>query len=663
MVTLTIDGITVEVPEGTTVLRAAEKAGVKIPTLCDHPHLTPFGGCRLCIVEVQGFRVPIASCTLPASQGMVVQTNTDKLRASRKFILSMLFSERNHFCPFCQLSGGDCELQNAAYAEGMTHWLIQPNWNTYAVDTSHPYFVLDHNRCIMCQRCVRACGEITGNFTLSVAERGSASILVADCNTPLGKSTCVSCGNCVQACPTGALIDRQSAYHGLEKRLERKQTVCVGCSVGCGIDALVADNQLIRLEGNWNAPVNKGAMCKTGRFETPAENRARLRAPLLRKDGKLEPVTWEEALDAVAAHLKPLAGQPGSGVAALVSSRLPAESLSLFKQLFANGLSSDMVTSTEEGWPTRLPAELAEQTGAAFEANLDAVRSADCVMVIGADLVEHHQVAGFFVKRALPKGVRLIVVDPQENGMDDLAAHTLKAPAGSDVEVLRAMQAAALKAGLAKNAGTIADVEATLAAAPAATGLALEAIAGAAQMLAAAVNPVILYGKNLTAPAGETQAAALKELVALARTVGAGVLSVKGKANSLAVSQYGLDRPFELNGHQAAYVALGDDEPSKRLVKRLEKAPFRVVQASHVSPLTEAADVVLPVTNWAEQEGHYLNLEGRLQAARQLLQAPQNVWANDQVFTALAGRLGVALQSNWKEQLFQRVSPVAMIEN
>ena len=188
--------------------------------LCHHPALKPYGGCRLCVVEVDGFRTMQASCTLPASNNMVVRTDTPALRESREFVLSMLFSERNHFCPFCQVSGGDCELQNSAYDEDMTHWPIQPNWTIFPVDTSHPYYVLDNNRCILCRRCVRACGELVGNFTLAIEERGANNMLIADVGVPLGESTCIKCGTCVQVCPTGALIDRRErvsrprAQHG-----------------------------------------------------------------------------------------------------------------------------------------------------------------------------------------------------------------------------------------------------------------------------------------------------------------------------------------------------------------------------------------------------------------------------------------------------------------
>jgi len=157
---LIIDDKEIEVQKGTTVLNAARLAGVEIPTLCDHPALEPYGGCRLCLVEIEGARTLQPACTLPASNNMVIHTQTKKVTDARKFVLSMLFSERNHFCPYCQVSGGDCELQNAAYDEEMTHWPLQPNWNHFEVDASHPYFILDHNRCILCRRCVRACAEL-----------------------------------------------------------------------------------------------------------------------------------------------------------------------------------------------------------------------------------------------------------------------------------------------------------------------------------------------------------------------------------------------------------------------------------------------------------------------------------------------------------------------
>ncbi|HLF73250.1 MAG TPA: 2Fe-2S iron-sulfur cluster-binding protein, partial [Anaerolineales bacterium] len=434
MVQITINGKQIEVPKGTTVLRAAEMAGVYIPRLCDHKELTPYGGCRLCIVEVQGVRVPMASCTLPVSNGMVVNTETEALKKSRQFILSMLFSERNHFCPFCQISGGDCELQNAAYHEEMTHWPIQPGWKDFVVDTSHPYFVLDNNRCILCRRCVRACAEMSGNFTLSVAERGAKSMIVADTDVPLGDSTCIKCGSCVQVCPTGALIDRTSAYQSHVKDLSEIKSVCLGCSVGCSVKIMVRDNRIVRIEGDWDGQVNRGVLCEHGRYDAITESRKRITSPLMKKNGRLEPVSWEEALKAVAGRLQPLAGQK-DGVAAIASTRLPAETLNAFKELFVDKFESELVTSVEEGMPTAATSRIAERQGA-FEGKLDMLRNADTVLCIGANVSRTHMMAGFLFKRNLSRGTRLINIDPEETALDELANLSLRNKPGSDLALI-----------------------------------------------------------------------------------------------------------------------------------------------------------------------------------------------------------------------------------
>jgi len=527
------------------------------------------------------------------------------------------------------------------------------------VDTSHENFILDNNRCILCRRCVRACSELVGNYTLGIAERGSDCMLVADANVPLGDSSCISCGVCLQVCPTGALIDRQSAYHGHEKQLTCTESICVGCSVGCGINVLTSDNNLVRIEGNWEAPVNGGLLCKVGRFDPVNEKRQRIRSPLVRKNGKLEPASWEEALGVVTKAIKPLAGKNGNGVAAIGSTRLPVESLAIFKQLFADQLRSDMVTTLEEGQPSALPAAVADEIGQPFEGSLDILRTADCVLTIGVNLVDNHQVAGFYMKRNISLGSKLIVVDPHENGMEDFATHVLRPAANSDLDVILGMQAAIVKADMTRAAAPQINTSQVLANLTRKTGLAEAKLTAAAQALASAAKPVIVYGKGITV---NGTADTIKALVTLAKITGASLISVKGDANSLAASQYHLDHVFKLNGHQAAYVALGDDEPSQRLIQRLGKAPFLAVQAAYHSPLTEMANVVLPVTQWAEQDGHYLNLDGRLQTAHKALQAPVGVWANEQVLTRLAEALSLPTNGSWKESLFQRVAPVTILE-
>lgn len=660
MVQLTINGKQIEAPEGTTVLSAAKRAGIDIPTLCAHKELTPFGGCRLCIVEVQGFRVPIASCTLPVSNGMVINTDTEAIKKSRKFILSMLFSERNHFCPFCQVSGGDCDLQNAAYHEGMTHWPMQPGWNKFPVDTTHPYFVLDNNRCILCRRCVRACGELVGNFTLAMAERGASTLVVADTNVPLGESTCIKCGTCVQVCPTGALIDRTSAYQGHDLAMTEIKSVCAGCSVGCGIKLIVHDNRIVRIEGDWEGAVNHGVLCEHGRYDPMNEKRNRINSPLMRKDGKLTPVSWDEALGSVADRLKPLAGKPTDGVAALASSRLPVEVLAMFRELFGEGLKSDMVTSSEEGMTTAAVSALAEKDGP-FEGKLDVLRNADMVLCVGANLLRSHMVAGFMVKRALPKGLRLVNIDLQPSELDDLADISLKPAAGSDQAVIEALQAIIVKENLGRTPFAVQNPDEIIEKAAQVSGVSLDDLTRAARLLANAVSPVIVFGKGITAQRDTNLVLSLVELAKLTGAVDSerfGLISVKGEANSEAAAQLSLDQQFTLNGHQAVFALIGDDHISKRLTERLIKAPYLVVQASYESAITEKADVVLPVTLWSEQAGHYVSLDGRVQEAQKAVNAPDSVRENTAVLSEIAMRMNMPIKQDWNTALYQRKSSV-----
>jgi formate dehydrogenase major subunit len=646
MIQVTIDGHSIEVPEKSTVLQATRIAGIDIPTLCDHPALKPYGGCRLCVVEVEGIRTLQASCTLPAYDGMVVHTDTPRVRSAREFVLTLLFSERNHFCMYCQVSGGDCELQNAAYGEEMTHWPLQPAWKPYKLDASHPYIAIDHNRCILCRRCVRACSDLVGNNTLAIENRGASSLLVADNGVPFGESSCIKCGTCVQVCPTGALIDRQGAYLGLEADARRIQSVCVGCSLGCGIELVVRDNQLIRIEGDWNAALNGGVLCELGRFQPLEDERERIETPLIRKNGSLQPASWEEALGTMADRLQPLVGEKGSEIAALASTRLPAETLHFFKELFAGQLQSKMVTSLEEN--------LTSDRTAGVVANselLESLKSADCVVVVGADLVKSHQVAGFFVKRNLGQNTRLVVIDPFENAMADLADFALKPSPGTDDEILQGIMAAIHKLGLERGEQTHGfDLRhISLDEISRKTGIPVQMIVAASQEIGTAQKLAFVFGKGLTK---QTNHKTIDSVHALARMLpGAVVINMKGKANSFAAQNYGLNKAFVLEGQQAVYLALGDDYPTPRLMTQLEAVPFIAVQASYVSPATEHADIVLPVEMWAEQEGHYYNLEGRLQQAHKALEAPTHVRSNLAVLQELARLLALEPSEQWDAAL------------
>ena len=641
MVKLTIDGKSVEVLEGTTVLKAAEQAGVYVPTLCSHPQLTPYGGCRLCMVEVEGARILQPSCTLPVTEGMVVKTGTEKVLEARKFVLTLIFSERNHFCMYCQVSNGDCELQNAAYDEGMTHWPLQPNWHPFEVDASHPFFVLDNNRCILCRRCTRACGELVGNYTLGFEERGANSFLVADYGVPLGESTCISCGTCVQICPTGALIDRRSAYQGKVTDVEHHPSVCMECSVGCLRDILTRDNRLVRIEGDWDAEINHGLLCDKGRFLPLEEQPARITTPLVRKDGTLKAATWDEAIAEIVKNLKPQLGKKEKGIAALASTRLTIESLAEFEGLFNHG-NSQVIATIDEDHTAYTSAKVAEILGKPFETTFKSVKDADAALVIGTDLVSDHQVAGFFIKRQQFAGMKLIVADTKANLLMPKA----------DVKIIQSTKDGITLVNLLSAALTGDDA---LQGKCEKSGYDHILIKTAVQSLLQASHPVIIYGKDITST---ENFAALEALIDFAEKINAKLLGTKGKANSLAAALLGFGTCNQVVNPSAVFVALGDDILTQKLTKELENVPFVAVQAAYISQLSGKANVVLPAMTWAEEEGHYLSLDGNVQKSSKSLVAEAYLIETQDVFKKIAEGLGITVAVDWKEKLHAAISPV-----
>lgn len=306
MITLKIDGTTVEVPEGTTVLRAAEQAGITIPTLCDHPDLTPYGGCRLCVVDVKGYRTPMASCALSVSQGMEVTTENPALAESRRAILELLLS--NYYDQGYENSLGE--------ANELLHWAKHYHIDLdkamakaprYQVDSDpNPFVWVDMNKCILCTRCIRACAEVQGRFVWRLVERGFDTRVVAGADTTMLDARCESCGACVAYCPTGALNNKMSVHLGVADR--KVTTTCTYCGVGCQLDLNVKDDKVIRVTSNPMAPVNGMHMCVKGRYGYDfIHHEERLTHPRVRKyllDGTPRPkdrgewvtVDWDTAL-------------------------------------------------------------------------------------------------------------------------------------------------------------------------------------------------------------------------------------------------------------------------------------------------------------------------------------------------------------------------------
>jgi len=637
MAKITIDGKTIEVENGTTVLNAARQLEIDIPTLCDHPELTPYGGCRLCLVEVEGARTLQPSCTLPATDGMVVKTDTEKIHEARKFVLSMIFSERNHFCPYCQVSGGDCELQNAAYDEDMTHWPIQPNWQPFPVDASHPFIILEHNRCILCRRCVRACGELVGNFTLGFEERGADSTLVADLGLPLGESSCIGCGTCVQVCPTGSLIDRWSAYQGKEVEVDSTKTICMGCSIGCGIDVLTRDNRLIRIEGDWEAEINGGLLCDIGRFHPMVEERERLLTPMIKADGKLKAATWEDALKAAADMVSANKG----GLTGVVSTRASMEALGAFKALCeANG--AQTMLTTEDCQAVSAIYQQAGSDSSPSEGGISDLMDADCYLTFGEDITKDHQVLSFFAKRRIPEGAQLIQISAIPSGLDNFATVSLMV---ADDQLDKFM--VDLTALVEEKS---ADVEKTASK----YHLDISELQSVVDALQAQQKTAFVFGSRKDF---SDSAAVVTAAKGLAQSANATLVTTKGNINSLGAAALGYAGAGEVKG-TLAVMLLADEELSQCIEQKFEKADMRIVFSSYVSSLTAGADVIFPVMNWLEQDGHFINFDGHILTQKAALEAPGQVLSNQEAIEKLVSALDVKNQMDWEKEVKAFASPV-----
>jgi formate dehydrogenase major subunit len=396
-VTITINGQKVSARAGQTILRAAQAAGIEIPTLCHHPALAPIGACRVCLVEVSGQRTLQPACTFPVADRMEVQTESEKVVRARRFVLELLFSERNHFCMACEMSGG-CELQDLGYRYKLDHWMFPTYTQRFPVDASPPHHLLDHNRCVLCRRCVRACSELAANHTLDLRQRGAHTMLCADMDVPLGESTCTGCGTCVNVCPTGALIDKRSAFMASPAQVDRVATICTQCSLGCGLNVVVHRGHVLRLESLWDAPVNGGLLCRRGRFEALEDVRPRVLEPRVSEKGRPIAIGWEKALSEAA---KRLSGA-GASLGVFSSTRLTNEALTLMTQVFLQHLKV-----AQHGI---VVGPVALVPGATC-GKLSDVPASDLVVLAGADPASDQPVAAFLIKRALDRGARLVTVE------------------------------------------------------------------------------------------------------------------------------------------------------------------------------------------------------------------------------------------------------------
>lgn len=575
-VTLEIDGRCVTVPIGTSVMRAAAEAGIQVPRLCATDALEPFGSCRLCLVEIEGRRGYPSSCTTPAEAGMKVHTQTERLQTLRRNVMELYISDHPLDCLMCA-ANGNCELQSMAGVVGLRevrYGFKGANHLNSEKDESNPYFTYDPSRCIVCNRCVRACEEVQGTFALTIANRGFDSRVMAGAGESLMQSECVSCGACVAVCPTGTLMEKSVATLGQAEH--PVITTCAYCGVGCSFKAEMKGNQVVRMVPHKNGQANEGHACVKGRFAwSYATHRDRITKPMIREkitDAWRE-VSWDEAIRYAASTLRRIQHKYGrNSIGGITSSRCTNEETYLVQKLiraaFGNNNTDTCARVCHAPTGYGLKVTLGESAGTQTFSSID---HADVIMVIGANPTDGHPVFGSRLKRRVRRGAKLIVIDPRRIDIVDTAhvkaAWHLQLRPGTNVALLTALAHAIVTEGLLNETFIVERCESRafeqwreFVALPENSPEATEAITGvpaaqvraAARLYATGGNAAIYYGLGVTEHAqGSTAVMAIANLAMATGNIGregVGVNPLRGQNNVQGSCDMG-SFPHELPGY------------------------------------------------------------------------------------------------------------------
>jgi formate dehydrogenase major subunit len=563
-VTLTIDGVAVTVPEGTSIMRAAAEVERPIPKLCATDRLDSWGSCRMCLVEIEGVKGTPASCTTPVRAGMVVTTQNERLAKIRKGVMELYISDHPLDCLTCA-ANGDCELQDMAGAvglrevrygmDGANHFEAE---SRKPVDTSNPYFKFDPAKCIVCSRCVRACEEVQGTFALTIDGRGFASMVSAGTEIDdFFSSECVSCGACVQACPTATLMEASVVEKGVPTR--SVETTCAYCGVGCSFKAELQGSEVVRMVPHKDGGANEGHSCVKGRFAWGyATHKDRVTTPMVR-DRITDPwrvVTWDEAIDFAADRFKKIQAESGVGaIGGITSSRCTNEEVYVVQKMIRAAFGNNNVDTCARVChsPTGYGLKTTFGTSAGTQ-NFKSVEKADVILLIGANPTDAHPVFASRMKKRLREGAQIIVCDPRRIDLVESphirAARHIQLRPGTNVAVMNALAHTIVTEGLVDETfvaercededfrrwkSFVAEERNSPEALAERIGTDAETLRAAARLYASAGNGAIYYGLGVTEHSqGSTMVMAMANLAMATGNIGregVGVNPLRGQNN------------------------------------------------------------------------------------------------------------------------------------
>jgi NADH dehydrogenase/NADH:ubiquinone oxidoreductase subunit G len=666
---LTIDGREIVCRSGETLLEAARGAGISIPSLCDHPDLEPFAGCRICLVEVSGRKDFAPACATPAEEGQVVRTRTPEIVALRKKILEFILAQHPYACLVCpekktcddlkstirkvgEVTGcvlcpanGGCELQRVADEVGLDKVDLPAVYRNQEVRKEDPFFDRDYNLCILCGRCIRVCEEVRGATVLSFINRGGRTEVGTALDRPLLDSGCRFCGACVDVCPTGALVER--ATRPQPRATRSAEVVCPFCGQGCVLALGIREDKVLDAKPV-DAPPNHGQACVKGRFlvRGALTGPGRILKPHVQKDGRLEPATLEDALDRAAAGLQAAA----DGRRALVyPSQVSLEDAFLFLEFGREVLKAGTAAAEPAPAIERALDAFDEERGMRISAGRALAEIGECRSILAwdVDLPASHPIAWLKVVRAVRRGARFVAAGTAPAAPIGRAAVTLDI--GSGVAVAASGLASAIlqaPATLMTGHDGFDDFQKALPDLSAASRRSRQVFEAAAKALALGMPAAILFDAD--AVAGPPGLETLAWLWNIALLIGARLFPLARSANERAIHELerALYRPFsgkdlkevwaglEAKAFGALYLAgpapdLGDLKP-----------PFLVCQDTHWSRNAERADVVLPAAAFAEVGGTWVNTEGRVRTYPPAVPSPGAVAPDATLLAGLARRMG-----------------------